>query len=74
MLAKCLDCLAPGRQAILHGYEVVVTDSGLNSTAEQMIRERYAWARWLTGAGTSQAANRNKGAKHANGEQIERGG
>ena len=70
MLAKCLDCLAPGRQTIPDGYEVIVTDNGLNSTAEQMIRERYAWVRWFAGPGTSPAANRNNGAKHANGEWL----
>ena len=70
MLAKCLDCLAPGRQTMPDGYEVIVTDNGSNPTAETMIRERYPWARWLAGPGTSPPANRNNGARNATGDWL----
>ena len=99
LLAKCLDCLAPGQQAgaqiaetknvgiqapksrhgILAGecpdlgcfsYEVIVSDDGTHSTAEQMIRELYPWARWFAGPRRGPAANRNNGAKQAKGEWI----
>lgn len=70
LLAKCLDCLASGQQALTDRYEVIVTDDGSDFTAEQMIRERYPWARWVAGPRKGPAANRNNGAKHANGEWI----
>ena len=100
LLAKCLDCLAPGQQSGLqiaeekrnvethvpksgHGilaedipnlwhysYEVIVSDDGTQSTAEQMIREIYPWARWAAGPRRGPAANRNNGAKHAKGEWL----
>jgi GT2 family glycosyltransferase len=100
LLAKCLDCLAPGQQAgaqidwesrnvgtdnaksghgILVGespdlayfsYEVIVSDDGRISTAKHMIAERYPWARWLEGPRSGPAANRNNGARNANGEWL----
>lgn len=65
LLAKCLDCLAPDRQAFGDDYEVIVTDDGSNSTAEQMMREQYPWVRWVAGPRKGPAANRNNGATHA---------
>ena len=42
VLAKCLDCLAPGVQTLPSDqYEVIVTDDGSQDTAEQMIHQRY---------------------------------
>lgn len=70
MLAKCLDRLAPGRQALTDRYEVIVTDDSSDSTAEEMMRERYPWARWVAGPRKGPAANRNSGARHASGEWL----
>jgi GT2 family glycosyltransferase len=67
LLANCLERLAPGAQALsAESYEVIVTDDGTRSTAEQMIREHFPWAIWKPGPRSGPAANRNNGAKHAN--------
>lgn len=70
-LAKCLDCLAPGVQTLpAEQYEVIVTDDGSDLTAEQMILERYLWARWVAGPRIGPAANRNNGVQYARGEWL----
>ena len=70
-LALCLDCLAPGEQSLpSETYEVIVTDDGRDSTAEAMIRDRYPWAKWTQGPRRGPAANRNHGARQAQGEWL----
>jgi GT2 family glycosyltransferase len=71
LLAKCLDRLAPNVQTLAADqYEVIVSDDGCESTAEDMIRESYPWAKWVAGPRKGPAANRNNGAKYAQGEWI----
>ncbi|HEY9771535.1 MAG TPA: glycosyltransferase [Coleofasciculaceae cyanobacterium] len=71
LLAKCLNCLAPGVQTLpAEKYEVIVTDDGFKTTAEEMIRNRYSWVKWLAGPRKGAAANRNNGAKYAKGSFI----
>lgn len=71
LLAKCLDYLAPEIQTLsTDQYEVIVTDDGRDTTAEQMIQEQYPWVRWVAGPRTGPAANRNNGAKYAQGEWL----
>jgi GT2 family glycosyltransferase len=116
LLAKCLDCLAPGRQqgmrlaegrttnaetlkpetlkeeggvpkteigkeesrnsdlrsptSDLPTYEVIVTDDGSKSTAQEMVQNQYPWVRWVEGPRKGPAANRNNGAKQAQGEWL----
>lgn len=71
LLAKCLDCLAPGKQSLSFSeYEVIVTDDGKDTTAEQMLKEKYPWARWTQGPRKGPAANRNHGASQAKGEWL----
>lgn len=71
LLAKCLDCLAPGVQTLPpEQYEVIITDDGSRSTAERMVRETYPWARWVEGPRRGPAANRNNGAGHARREWL----
>ncbi len=71
LLAQCLDCLAPKIQTLpADHYEVIVTDDGSQTTAEEMIREHYPWAKWVAGPRKGAAANRNNGAKYARGEFI----
>ncbi|HAR19736.1 MAG TPA: family 2 glycosyl transferase [Cytophagales bacterium] len=66
MLAKCLDCLAPDKQALAFElYEVIVSDDGTQSTAKEFISLHYPWAKWVKGPMKGPAANRNNGAKHA---------
>lgn len=71
LLAKCLDCLAPGVQSLPADlYEVIVSDDGSKSTSEQMIAEHYPWAKWTQGPRKGPAANRNHGAAQAVGIWI----
>ncbi|URD49587.1 glycosyltransferase family 2 protein [Chroococcidiopsis sp. CCNUC1] len=71
LLAKCLHCLAPDIQTLpFEQYEVIVTDDGFQTTAQQMIREFYPWAKWVAGSRKGPAANRNNGAKYACGEWL----
>lgn len=70
MLADCLDRIAPDVQQFGEKYEVIVTDDGRTSTAEQMIAERYPWASWVQGPQDGPAKNRNNGAKRAASEWI----
>jgi GT2 family glycosyltransferase len=102
LLAKCLDCLAPGqqlggvcvedggqrsgggsqnsevsgqssvvsRQCPMFTYEVIVTDDGSKSTAREMVEKNFPWARWIEGPRRGPAANRNNGAKHAQGKWL----
>ena len=71
LLAKCLDCLAPGVQTLpADQYEVIVTDDGTRSTAEQLVKTEYPWARWIAGPRRGPAHNRNNGAAEAKGEWL----
>lgn len=71
LLAKCLDRLAPGVQTLPpQQYEVIVTDDGSRSTAQQMVKESYPWAQWTEGPRRGPAANRNHGATLAKGEWL----
>jgi GT2 family glycosyltransferase len=71
LLAKCLDRLAPGVQTLsADQYEVIVSDDGRETTAESMIKEQYDWVKWLKGPQKGPAANRNNGAKYAQGEWL----
>lgn len=71
LLAECLDLLAPGVQTFpADRYEVIVTDDGYKTTAEEMIRELYPWVKWVAGPRKGPASNRNNGAKHAQGEWL----
>ncbi len=71
LLAKCLDRLAPGVQTLsADQYEVIVSDDGRETTAEEMIEQHYPWAKWVVGPKRGPAANRNNGAKYAQGEWL----
>jgi GT2 family glycosyltransferase len=70
LLAKCLDCLAPSVQSLsVDQYEVIVTDDGSQTTAEELIQQ-YSWAHWVSGPHKGPAANRNNGARYAHGEWL----
>jgi GT2 family glycosyltransferase len=70
-LALCLDRLAPGTQtAASNLYRVIVTDDGLKTKAEDLVRTRFPWAQWTAGPRRGPAANRNHGASIAAGEWL----
>lgn len=71
LLRKCLDRLKPGVQTLpADQYEVIVTDDGSKTTAEEMIRDDYPWVKWVAGPRKGPAANRNNGAKYAQSEWL----
>lgn len=71
LLAKCLDCLALGAQTLSKKqYEVIVTDDGSKTTAKEMIKKQYPWAKWVQGPRKGPAANRNNGTKYSRGEWL----
>jgi glycosyltransferase involved in cell wall biosynthesis len=83
-LAVCLDALRPQEQKNPcptpssieparwrdFSYEVIVTDDGSRSIAEALIRDVYPWVRWYPGPRRGPAANRNSGARKAEGEWV----
>jgi GT2 family glycosyltransferase len=70
-LSACLERLAPEHQALPSSvYEVIVSDDGAVSTAEDLIRQRFPWAKWVAGPRKGPAANRNNGVKHARAEWL----
>ena len=71
LLALCLDRLAPGTQTLpAEQYEVIVTDDGSRSTAQELVQEKYPWAIWTAGPRRGPAANRNHGAALAQNEWL----
>ena len=71
LLTLCLDCLDPKYQTLSSDqYEVIVTDDGKNQQAKQLLKENYSWAKWVAGTQKGPAANRNSGAKNAQGEWL----
>jgi GT2 family glycosyltransferase len=69
-LTLCLEALRPDTPEPAFSYEVIVTDDGSRSTSEQLVREKYPWARWLRGPRGGPAANRNFGARNAKGNWV----
>src|ERR1700733_6071936 len=69
-LAISLEALRPENQKSLFAYEVIVTDDGSRSTAEQLVLEKYSWARWIAGPQRGPAANRNSGARNARADWL----
>jgi GT2 family glycosyltransferase len=71
LLAQCLDRLAPGKQTMdASEYEVLVTDDGMTSTAEDLVQRDYPWVRWVAGPRRGPAANRNHAARLVRGQWI----
>lgn len=73
LLRKCLECLKPGVQTFpAEEYEVIVSDDGCETTAEEMIREHYPWVKWAANSQDCKGigSNRNNGVKYARGEWL----
>lgn len=71
LLSRSLELLAAGAQTLApESYEVIVTDDGRESTAEQMIATNYPWVQWLEGPKRGPAANRNNGVRQATGDWL----
>lgn len=71
LLSLCLDRLNPEMQSLASEfYEVIVSDDGSKTTAEDLIKTNYPWAKWVQGPRKGPAANRNNGARYANGDWL----
>ena len=71
LLARCLDRLAPGAQALpADQYEVIVTDDGDDDQTRRLLAERYPWCRYTGGPRRGPAANRNHGVSAVLGEWL----
>jgi GT2 family glycosyltransferase len=71
LLGLCLERLAPGRQTLPESdYEVIVTDDSKNDESAQLIANHYTWVRYVQGPKRGPAANRNNGAKYAQGDWL----
>lgn len=71
LLAKCLAQLAPQQQSLskIH-YEVIISDDSPSNDAKSLINEEFPWALWVEGPKKGPAANRNNGARYAQGEWL----
>jgi GT2 family glycosyltransferase len=70
LLAKCLECLSPLNQGTSLDYEIIVTDDSYANNAQELIKQNFPWVKWIVGPKKGPAANRNNGAKEANGEWL----
>ena len=73
MLARCIDCLKPEVQTQSskhYDYDVIVSDDSSQLLAKMMIEKDYSWVTWVQGPRKGPAANRNNGAKYAQGEWL----
>lgn len=70
LLAECLHLLSPEVQQAGSDYEIIVTDDSKDNIAQVLINESYPWVRWVAGPKRGPAANRNNGAKNAQGEWL----
>lgn len=71
LLSNCLNRLKPAIQNFNGNfYEVIVTDDSKECIAASLIKTKYPWVKWIEGSKKGPAANRNNGAKYANGEWL----
>lgn len=70
-LRQVLDALASGKQTLaFEKYEVIVTDDSRTNAVEMVVKEGYSWVRFIKGPQLGPAANRNNGAKYAQGDWL----
>lgn len=84
-LDRCLEALTRDCQATSIGstmqslpvmgqpdfdYEIIVSDDGTVSTAQAMLQTTFPFVRWVRGPRRGPAANRNRGAKIAQGDWL----
>ncbi len=69
LLDKCLECLASQTINKLL-YEVIVTDDSKENVARELIEKKHQWVTWIEGPKKGPAANRNMGAKYAQGDWL----
>ncbi len=71
LLAQCIERLKPGAQTIGPSfYEVIVSDDGPENEAAAMVRTQFPWVKYTAGPKRGPAANRNNGARLAEGQWL----
>lgn len=71
MLSECLKKLTPGKQTLsFDKYEVIVTDDSNNNNTFEIIKNYFAWVKWIEGPKSGPATNRNNGVKYAKGNWV----
>lgn len=69
-LSHCLERLKAAVQCAPVPCEVIVTDDSGKGAACELIAKEFSWVRWTRGPQRGPAANRNHGAKEANGAWL----
>ena len=70
MLSNCLNCLNPVNQNTDTPYKVIVSDDSNTDLSELLVKEKFPWVDWVQGPRKGPAANRNNGARCADGEWL----
>lgn len=71
LLAQCLQRLQPGVQMLdSHSYEVIVSDDSPEGEAAALLQNSFDWVQYSRGPQKGPAANRNAGARTANGKWL----
>ncbi|WAC39058.1 glycosyltransferase family 2 protein [Pedobacter sp. SL55] len=71
LLKKCLDALHPSIQNFaIDNYEIIVSDDSKENIAKELVETDYNWVKWISGPKKGPAANRNNGARYANGDWL----
>ena len=69
-LKLCLAELVPQAKHLANECEIIVSDDGLQESADRMIREYFPEVQWHRGPSRGPAANRNSGALVASGDWL----
>jgi GT2 family glycosyltransferase len=71
LLAKMLECIKPAlRGTLAERCEVIVSDDSTKNSARAFLEAQYPWVRCVEGPHRGPAANRNCGAKKAQGQWL----
>src|SRR5690606_21029723 len=69
-LQACLQCLETNQQLRRTDFEIIVSDDSRKQLATEILHHAFPAVKWIEGPKRGPAANRNAGAKVANGEVI----
>lgn len=71
LLSSCLNLIKSESELNKKfAHEIIVSDDSHDQITKQLIDNHYSWANWTQGPKRGPAANRNQGAKQANGEWL----
>lgn len=70
LLSQCLNLLLNNRKTFLIDFEIIVSDDSHTNSTKELISQHYPNVTWIRGPKRGPAANRNNGARFANGEWL----